>query len=95
MIEGMSEGTIKRLDNSDTSFAAIMRARSNIKSGMDAVKAHRKAFNNNHLKKKDLQLLPRYLEWKKQSKITTGFGTNTNRKPKLKSLPGSRNLLQM
>ena len=35
MIEGMSEGTIRRLDNSDTSFPAIMRARSNIKSGMD------------------------------------------------------------
>ena len=67
MIEGMSGLTIRRLDNLDTSFPVIMRARSNIKSGMDPVKAHRKAFNNSHLKVKDLKALPKYLEWKKTS----------------------------
>jgi|TARA_B110000285_G_C14940201_1_gene521634 hypothetical protein len=52
MINGMSEGTIKRLSKSDTSFSAIVKTRSYIKSGIDPLKAHHKAFNNNSLKKK-------------------------------------------
>lgn len=95
MIEGMSEGTIKRLDNSDTSFGAIMRARSNIKSGMDPVKAHRKAFNNSHLKVKDLKAVPKYLEWKKRSSTPLVEKTNTQNKHMLKREKGSRNVLQM
>ena len=69
MINGMSEGTIKRLSNSDTSFAAIVKARSYIKSEMDPLKAHHKAFNNNSLKRKDLLALPKYLEWKKTQNV--------------------------
>ena len=66
----MSEGTIKRLSKSDTSFSAIVRARTNIKLKMDPLKAHHKAFNNNSLKKKDILALPKYLEWKKtQNKL--------------------------
>ena len=95
MIEGMSEGTIRRLDNSDTSFPAIMRARSNIKSGMDPIKAHRKAFNNSHLKVKDLKAVPKYLEWKKRSSAPLVEKTNTQNKHMLKRESGSRNVLQM
>lgn len=95
MIEGMSEGTIKRLDSSDTSFGAIMRARSNIKSGMDPVKAHRQAFNNSHLKVKDLKALPKYLEWKKRSSMPLVDKTNTQNKHTLKRETGSRNVLQI
>ena len=95
MIEGMSEGTIRRLDNSDTSFPAIIRARSNIKSGMDPVKAHRKAFNNSHLKVKDLKALPKYLEWKKTSSTPLVAKKNSNTKDMIKRESGSRNVLQM
>ena len=69
MIHGMSEGTIKRLSNSDTSFPAIIRAKTHIKSGIDPLKAHQKAFNNKHLKVKDLQALPKYLEWVKTQNV--------------------------
>ena len=72
MIHGMSEGTIRRLDNSDTSFGAIIRTRTNIRSGMSPLQAHRKAFNNSHLKEKDLRALPKYLEWKKLNTIQNG-----------------------
>lgn len=95
MIEGMSEGTIRRLDNSDTSFGAIMRARTNIRSGMDPVKAHRKAFNNSHLKVKDLKALPKYLEWKKTSSTPLVAKKNSNTKHMIKRESGSRNVLQM
>ena len=92
MIHGMSEGTIRRLDNSDTSFSAIMKTRTNIRSGMSPLQAHRKAFNNSHLKEKDSRSLPKYLEWKKSNKIQTPAHSA---KPKLVSEKGSRNLLQM
>ena len=95
MIEGMSEGTIRRLDNSDTSFPAIMRARSNIKSGMDPIKAHRKAFNNSHLKVKDLKAVPKYLEWKKKSNTSLVPEMTSNKRHMLKRESGSRNVLQM
>ena len=68
----MSEGTIKRLDNADTSFSAIMKTRAHIRSGMSPLQAHRKAFNNSHLKEKDLRALPKYLEWKKLNTIQNG-----------------------
>ena len=92
MIHGMSEGTIKRLDNSDTSFAAIVRTRTNIRSGMSPIQAHRKAFNNSHLKEKDLIALPKYLKWKKSNNIQT---PKHSAKPKLVSQKGTRNVLQM
>ena len=65
MIHGMSEGTIKRLSNSDTTFAAIIKAKTNTNSGMPPLTAYRKAFKNNSLQKKDLKSLKSYLDWKK------------------------------
>ena len=91
----MSEGTIRRLDNSDTSFPAIIRARNNISSGMDPVKAHRKAFNNSHLKEKDLRALKKYLEWKKKSNTSLVPEMTSNKRHMIKRESGSRNVLQM
>ena len=93
MIEGMSEGTIRRLDNSDTSFGAIMKTRGFIRAGMSPLKAHRKAFNNNYLKEKDLRSLPKYLKLKEKSKMPTTPKIQHNTRPTIKSLPGSRNVL--
>jgi hypothetical protein len=69
MIDGMSEGTIKRLSDSDTSFAAIMRARTKTIEGMKGLKAYREAFGNKKLLEKDLKALPNFLKWQKKQEM--------------------------
>jgi len=69
MIDGMSEGTIKRLSDSDTSFAAIMRARTKTREGMKGLKAYREALGNEKLLKKDLKALPNFLRWQKKQEM--------------------------
>jgi hypothetical protein len=69
MIDGMSEGTIKRLSNSDTSFAAIIRARTKTREGIKGLKAYRDALGNKTLKEKDLKALPNFLKWQKKQEI--------------------------
>ena len=69
MIDGMSEGTIKRLSNSDTSFAAIIKARTKTNEGMKGLRAYREAFGNKKLLKKDLKALPKFLKWQKKQEM--------------------------
>lgn len=69
MIYGMSEGTIKRLSNSDTSFAAIIKARTKTNEGMKGLRAYREALGNKKLLKKDLKALPNFLKWQKKQEM--------------------------
>ena len=69
MIDGMSEGTIKRLSNSTTTFAAIIKARTKTREGMKALRAYREALGNKKLLEKDLRALPTFLKWQKKQEI--------------------------
>ena len=96
MIMGMSEGTLKRLQQADTSFGAVMNARNYIRNkGMDGLSAHKKAMGS-HLKKKDILALPKYMEWQKKNGVQQKpiITSNKPKHPTLTRSVGYRNVLQ-